>query len=475
MDKAKQVCNKVKKKVTPPRGLKRRVETRAEEIRRAVERECAKAALQAEVRLDGSVAKDTWIRDYRDVDIFMRVSPELTKKQLRDVCLPIAKKALKPNPVVERFAEHPYVESSVPLDKGSLRVNVVPCYNVVASNWLSATDRSPFHTEYVRAHLTEEQRDEVRLLKAFMRGIGGYGADIKTGGFSGMLCETLILARKEFLNVLADFTGWRADRYIDVENYYQDRTQEIRKIFREPLVVIDPVDKGRNLGAAVRQEQLWNFVAAARHFLSSPSTSFFKEQDAPKLSGTEFTRLLKRRGTSIICIATGEIDTVVDILWSQLYRTQRALTNLLLSNDFEVVRSAAWSDERNLNVLLFELETNHLPSSKKRRGPPVARQVESSSFITKHRNKAGTLAGPWIEEERWVVQKRRALISANTLLTSAVRKGGTRVGIASRLSRAYKRKVSVLEGTAIGRLISSNPSFGRFMGTYLTGRPTWLD
>ncbi len=475
MDKATQVCNQVKRKIAPSRDLKRRVETKAEEIRRAVERECVKASLQAEVRLDGSVAKGTWISDYRDVDIFMRVSPELTKKQLRDVCLPIAKRALKPNVVVERFAEHPYVESVVPLERGSLRVNVVPCYDVVPGNWLSATDRSPFHTQYVRAHLTEQQRDEVRLLKAFMRGIGSYGADIKTGGFSGMLCETLVIARNEFLNVLADFTEWRVDRYIDVENYYQDRSREIRKIFREPLVVIDPVDKGRNLGAAVQQEQLWNFVAAARHFMSNPSTSFFKEQHARELNGPEFLRLLKMRGSSIICVATGEIDTVVDILWSQLYRTQRALTNLLLNYDFEVIRSAAWSDERNLNVLLFELETNQLPVSKKRKGPPVTRPAESSSFIAKHRRNESTVAGPWIEGERWAVQKKRTAISANTLLVSAVSGGGKRVGVASRVSRAFKKKANVVEGPAIGRLLSGNPEFGRFMRTYLSGRPTWLD
>lgn len=147
--------------------------------------------------MDGSVAKDTWVRDSADVDIFMRVSPQLTKTQLKEVCLPIARRALRPHEIVERFAEHPYVESTVKLRDGeSVRVNVVPCYKVEKGNWLSATDRSPYHTEYIKQHLAKTQRDEVRLLKAFMRGIGGYGADIKTGGFSGMLCETLILSRR---------------------------------------------------------------------------------------------------------------------------------------------------------------------------------------------------------------------------------------------------------------------------------------
>src|SRR5208282_4971638 len=135
----------------------------------------------------------------------------------------------------------------------------------------------PYHTEYVRQHLTSAQRDEVRLLKAFMRGIGAYGADIKTGGFSGMLCETLIASRGEFEQVVEDFSVWRETRFIDVENYFQGMEDEVHRIFQDALIVIDPVDKGRNLGAAVRREQLWNFVAASRFLIARPSTSLFVE------------------------------------------------------------------------------------------------------------------------------------------------------------------------------------------------------
>ena len=180
-----QVCEEVKRRITPDPQLKAAVQAKAEEIRAAVDRESREAGLRAEVRVDGSVAKDTWLRDYADVDIFMRVSPNLSKAQLRTVCLPIAKRALAGNEIVERFADHPYVESTVRLGRrGTLRVNIVPCYDVKPGQWLSATDRSPYHTEYIRKRLTLPQHDEVRLLKAFTRRIGTYGADIKTGGFS---------------------------------------------------------------------------------------------------------------------------------------------------------------------------------------------------------------------------------------------------------------------------------------------------
>ncbi len=470
-----EVLSTVKKRIVPTPELKRAVQNKAEEIRAAVERECKEANLSAEVRLDGSVAKDTWIRDYADVDVFMRVSPELTKEQLREDCLPIAKAALKPHRVIERFAEHPYVESTVEFGKhGKLRVNVVPCYNVEKGQWLSATDRSPFHTEYVRHHLTEQQLDEVRLLKAFMRGIGSYGADIKTGGFSGMLCETLIVYYREFRKVVEDFARWSEGRFIDVEEYYEDRADEVHQIFRDHFVAIDPVDKGRNLAAAVRREQLWNFVGASRHFNTKPSTIFFAEPKVKPLTRLEFRDEIKARGSTVLCLVVGKIDAVVDILWSQLYRTERALINLLNSNDFKVVRSAVWSDEKSLNVILFELERGELTHTRRHEGPPVLRQNESASFLTKHVNERGTIAGPWIEGGRWVVLKRRAIVSACDLLTTTLRSGGRDVGVASLPARSFRRKIQILENEHIEKLVSRNEEFAKVLRIYLSGRPTWL-
>jgi tRNA nucleotidyltransferase (CCA-adding enzyme) len=469
------VCNQVKRRVTPDPKLKAEVQAKAEEIRAAVERECKRAALSAEVRIDGSVAKDTWIRGNADVDIFMRVSPSLTKLQLRDICLPIAKRALSPTKTVERFAEHPYIEAMVPFGKRRmLRVNVVPCYNVKRGEWLSATDRTPYHTEYILQHLTAAQRDEVRLLKAFMSGIGAYGADIKTGGFSGMLCETLIASRSEFKHVVTEFSAWKETEFIDVENHLEGRRNEVHQLFREPLIVIDPVDKGRNLAAAVRQEQLWNFVAASRKVIAEPSTSFFEAPRIKPLAPAAYRRLIKERGSTILAVVMGRMDVVVDVLWSQLYRTERALSNLLENNGFSIIRSASWSDERALSVILLELEEANLSGSKRHTGPPVSRVPESATFLAKHLASESTVRGPWIEEDRWVVQKKRDCTSAVELLKHSLRSGGRTVGVASEPARLFKKRVVVLTATSIEKLIIESPEFAKTMRVFLSGRPAWL-
>ena len=445
----------------------------AEEIRKAVKRECVKAKLEAEVRLDGSLAKDTWIQDNVDVDIFIRIQPELTKLELERICLPIAKRALAPNKIIKRYADHPYVESYVPTTSGTVRVNVVPCYNVQFGKWQSATDRTPYHTQYVREHLTNEMKDEVRLLKAFLRGIGSYGADIKTGGFSGMLAETLILKYEDFPRTITNFTTWREDKFIDIENQYEKRTDEIHKIFREPLIVIDPIDKGRNLAAAVTQEQLWNFVAASRRFLKNPTRKYFYEPELKPLTGREYRALIRKRHSSLICLQTGKIDTVADILWSQLYKTERALTNLLKNNDFQVIRSGSWSDEKSLNVILFELETERLAATRRHIGPPISKMDESANFIKKHRHEKNTISGPWVEGQRWIVHNQRTNTSAIQVLASNLRSGGRQIGVASLLAHSLKKQTRLCEGDQIATLISQNLEFAKYMRLYLTGRPIW--
>jgi tRNA nucleotidyltransferase (CCA-adding enzyme) len=290
-----------------------------------------------------------------------------------------------------------------------------------------------------------------------------------------MLCETLIASRGKFERVVEDFSVWREAQFIDVENYFQEREGEVHRIFQEPLIVIDPVDKGRNLGAAVRREQLWNFVAASRFIIAKPSTSLFEEPKVKPLTAADYRRLVEARGSTILAIITGRIEAVVDILWSQLYRTERAVVNLLANNNFSVIRSASWSDEKSLNVILIELEQDDLPVSKKHLGPPVSRSTESASFLHKHVKSKDTISGPWLEGERWAVEKKREYPSARGLLRTALRSGGSDIGVASELARHFKRRVIILRNDSVGKLLARNQEFAKAMTIFLSGRPAWLE
>ena len=223
------------------------------------------------MRVEGSVAKDTWLRENPDIDIFMRLPTSIPRKNLGDVALKIAKNAAGSYEQIERFAEHPYLQLMVE----DYRVDIVPCYDAKPGEWQSATDRTPYHTDYIKKHLTASLLGEVRLLKRFMQGTGVYGAEIKVGGFSGYLCELLVLKYGSFIETVQAFAAYSKRVIVDIENFYAERQNELSLLFPEPLVIIDPVDKGRNVASAVQPEKLYSFVGAARAFLKKPDAAFF--------------------------------------------------------------------------------------------------------------------------------------------------------------------------------------------------------
>ncbi|MGD8506757.1 MAG: CCA tRNA nucleotidyltransferase, partial [Candidatus Bathyarchaeota archaeon] len=263
---SEKVCATVLKRITPSQKEREVVLEVSEKLKEKVVAVAEKAGVDAKVRIEGSVAKDTWLSGEPEIDIFMQMPTNMSREAFGTICLKIAKEATKGLRQVERFAEHPYLEAFY----NAITINIVPCYRVDKGEWISATDRTPFHTDYVNHRLNENLRGEIRLLKRFMKGLGSYGAEIKVGGFSGYLCELLTLHFESFLEVLKSFAEWKEPKIVDYEGFYKEREEEVKKIFEEPLVAVDPVDKGRNVASALRRKCLDKFVVASRMFLQRP-------------------------------------------------------------------------------------------------------------------------------------------------------------------------------------------------------------
>jgi tRNA nucleotidyltransferase (CCA-adding enzyme) len=468
--KAEDVCCIVLDKIVPDSAERERVTALAEAIRSKVDEAAREAGVLAEVRVDGSVAKDTWLSKDVDIDVFMRVPTTLSRRELGTVCLDIARNAAAGYRQVERFAEHPYLETWIK----KTRVNIVPCYNVERGQWISATDRTPFHTEYVRTCLTDRLKNEVRLLKRFMKGIGVYSAEIKVKGFSGYLCELLALQYLSFLKVLTSAaTSWSKGVIIDLEEYYCGREDEPRKLFEAPVIIVDPVDKGRNAAAAVSKEKLSEFIAASNAFTKQPDLKFFCPPDTKPIKTKLLTRALKKRGNDLLFIKFGKVKAVPDILWGQLYKTQRSLKNLLKQNDFEVLRTSVWSDEKLNHILIFELESAVIPPFKKHLGPPVGSR-EAEKFLQKHLGSVNTISGPWIEEGRWAVYTRRRYDSAVRLFQESLADGGRNVGVADLIAESIRKSKAIMINEKILGYYTSKPDFTTFFTDYLLGRPKWL-
>jgi tRNA nucleotidyltransferase (CCA-adding enzyme) len=308
-----------------------------------------------------------------------------------------------------------------------------------------------------------------------MKGTNVYGAEIKTGGFSGYLCELLILHHKSFTETLRAFAQYTQRITIDIESYYAGREKELQLLFPEPLVMLDPVDKGRNVASAVQPQKLYTLVGVARAFLKTPNTTFFYPPKIKALSAEALKSKLENRGSSVIFLTLDQIRVVPDVLWGQLYRTQRSLRKLAELSDFKVLRDAVWSDEKTLNVFVLELEQRVLPSVKKHLGPPLEREKECENFLSKYARNDDVVSGPYVEDGRWVVELRRGFTDVVELLREKLKEGGRNTGVAELISQAFREKLRILVNSEVIEVYRSNREFAEFLTDFLSGKPFWLE
>ena len=321
-----------------------------------------------EPMLVGSVAKGTYLRD-PDIDIFLMFPEETPREELERVGLEVGRAILGGE---TRYAEHPYTHG----EYMGFEADIVPCYRIGDTSRLrSNVDRTPFHTAFIREHLPADLRDDVILLKGFARGIGTYGAEIRVEGFSGYLCELLVLHHGGFETALEASSSWtrRPIHIVEppggIEAWETVHLQEGDLRFRRPLNVVDPVDPARNVSSAVAADRLSTFLVAAREYLESPDLRFFFPNPVGIPTADEAAEWVRDRGTTVAVVVLDRPDLIDDILYSQVKKAHGTLCRALAGAGFEVIASAYFVDGKI--DLAFEVHPAELPSIMLRRGPSV--------------------------------------------------------------------------------------------------------
>ncbi|MEM0447010.1 MAG: CCA tRNA nucleotidyltransferase [Thermoplasmata archaeon] len=338
--------------------------------------------VDADPILVGSLAKGTNLKD-TDVDIFIRFSTKYDRSYIEEKTIEIGKKILESTEI--NFAEHPYIKGKY----RNILFEIVPCYRIEDSKRkITSVDRTPFHTEFVIRNLKEWQKDEVRLLKQFLKGLGIYGAEAKIDGFSGYLTELLIIKYGKFLNVLKNVIKWKKTTFISLNG---EGTQ-----FNSPLTFIDPTDPKRNVASAVSMKNYAIFIFSSREFLKNPKINFFFPNEYPEFD----VEKIKSRGVGILHIKVTKPNVVDDILYTQIKKFSKLLEENL--KDFGLTKIHFYVDD--FVHLIIEAYHLDLPALEMHEGPPVWNK-NSENFIKKWKGKA--FNGPYIIDGKFYADIER--------------------------------------------------------------------
>jgi len=361
----------------------------------------------AKAMMVGSVARDTFVRGDRDLDVFMLFDPALSREDLQEQGLSLARRIAEEFGATwrEKYAEHPYLNATI----NSLDIDLVPCYAVASATEIkSAVDRTPFHTRYILAHIGG-YADDVLLCKQFAKAGGVYGSDHMTEGFSGYLCEILTIHYGGFHALIEAAARWKPGETIDIERHGT-------KQFEDPLVVIDPVDPERNVAAALSLSRMFEFVELARGYLAEPSLTFFCRPNSPPLTGEVFSRLLSARGTHLYSMTFATPDYTPDTVVPQLRKSAESVRELLERSGFSANRIDVCMGKERC-VILFELMAGEVPVMRRHIGPPVWSRENAEKFLAKYVQEE-VFAGPYVEDGRYVVEIARPFTRAVDLLRS---------------------------------------------------------
>lgn len=411
----KKIISKIEKLVVPSTSLEKAKQETAELAFNLVKNEIKKFSEVIGIEFGGSYAKGTWLKQDADVDIFVRFKKSVSDDRFEKISRKIGFESLKKYSPYVRYSEHPYVEAKIK----NTKINVVPFFDVKSGQWKSSADRSPFHTKFMKKSLTDKMKNEVRILKTFLKANEIYGAEIAKQGFSGYVSEVLILHYGSFENVIKSISKIKENQNIG----------NAKKKFDTSIVIMDPIDNNRNLAAAISDENIGKFILAARAFKEKAKLEFFKKRSI---------RISKKHWENLLVVKFNFKKRSPDIIWGQIKRASTSLSTQLELGGFRVLRSNSFTDQENDAYLFFFLESMKISPTYIKNGPEFFREEDSKSFVSKNIKNSELM---WIGKNKKIISlEKRTFPDASKFLTNFLKnnlKTGIPNGIQSDLERGF--------------------------------------
>jgi tRNA nucleotidyltransferase (CCA-adding enzyme) len=370
--------------------------------------------------------KQTQLKGASDIDLFVGLNPEnypdaLSKKEPeRHSAIDVLMNGLVENwfsPAVHNlavekmqraFSQHPFLSLRI----NGIDVDILGCFDVDATTLsnqgpITAVDRTVHHSRYVSEHLTKKKREDIRILKSFVRASHAYGDICAVGrmGMTGVSLELIVISTPSLDSALQRLQTLDVNP-LDPLNRTPEELRRIPTFRDDYLVLIDPTDPSRNVASSFtpRAYRWIQFRASnLRELLISGDNSVIIDEFVEKpIPADGLPAWLEHHGFSYEFNSDGK--THYTILRDKIHRLARRVQTELA---FE--RTGEQRFGENLTEVYFKgdvyalgllIEKPVITRTYLRKGPPTHLEAAAKEFRSAHQKVIEKNGFLYVEEER---------------------------------------------------------------------------
>ncbi|TFF86506.1 MAG: hypothetical protein EU551_01405 [Promethearchaeota archaeon] len=358
------------------------------------------------IEAEGSTGmKETHLKGDSDVDLFValnkkhyeelmnidsrKIVVKRNKELFLDLCNNIFKPALESanaKNIKLTYAEHPYISAKLK----DINLDLVGCFDIsrdyIEENGpITAVDRTPHHSKFIRENLNPRMRNDVRILKSFFRASHVYGDKSAVGrfGFTGFASELLIYNFKNIENLFKSFNQI-PKAPIDFYGRSRKGIENIGHFKDDYFIIIDPIDKNRNVASSISRRAFRYAHKNIQEFQQDQKIDYFIREEIP----TKITIDPEYKENYVVLEMESDQSRHYTEVRDKLYSYANSLKHQL---EFET------TGEKRFGKTLFEVyfegiyfslvyhtEKGIIRDTYKRKGPPVKDKKNFKRFKDMH-------------------------------------------------------------------------------------------
>jgi len=432
MSSINEILTEVLKSITPTTQEIALIDNITEKLKILLESKAKELSLNyTKIQPQGSTGiKQTQLKDDYDVDLFIGLnykdfepkykglSKNKLKKETKKDFLELCNNWVIPSLPLDEFhnprllyAEHPYVTVDFYSDGIEIKIDIVFYFDldreiIKQEGPITAVDRSPWHGRFVRENLSKDQKNDVRLLKQFFKANHSYGDKSSVGkvGFIGYSAELLIYYFSNINKLFKNFDNLPSTSL----DYYKRNVKDIKKILHfqnDYLIIVDPIDKNRNVASAISERAYKYCNYRISEFLKKPNKDFFEinpiaEADLQNLNDPILSNMyiVELKNCEKQIHYTINRDKLYSLGESIVVNGEKEFTHAERFGN--IIFEVYFEDEIDEYNIAIYCENPDISQTYNRKGPPIRESFHVDNFKKKNPKNFKRNGYLWVETRR---------------------------------------------------------------------------